>query len=563
VVATIKVVVTLVFLAVTNTHANLPARLDQLIHNFDGYTGALVFIGLWIFCIAGLVETAFLSRTWLRLLFGLPIIAATLVGFSYERVAGVEINYDSLAILLEAVAHVGDALVFHAAQITIAAAVCLVGFLALVFPPGIGPESSGQRPTRLARLHPRLQPVAAAAPFVLILGLALVRGGYGTAGLPIQHKVASLFLMIEASERFAPRVERNAVELPLDPERQDPTHVVLIFEESLRGDYIDLNNERGTTPRLLTYRDSIVNFGRASSGSNCSAGSNLIIRTGARPESLREMLGTNPYLWSYASRAGFRTVYIEAQAGEGRLHNRMSLHEQSLIDEFIYADGDSRLERDLAALEVLNRRLQSDTPHFIYFLKAGLHFPFEDSYPPSAARFRPHMQSGYVVRDRELLVNSYKNAVSWAIDSFLEQLFETADLDNAVLVYTSDHGQNLLDNGRELTHCSTVEPSPYEGLVPILVATRRAEWRAEFEGTAQRNAHRTSHFNLFPTLLVLFGYEREPVRARYGASLLDPITERYGFVSGIVSEYRLSLGPRGRLEMNLIPEGILRGTAER
>jgi len=44
-----------------------------------------------------------------------------------------------------------------------------------------------------------------------------------------------------------------------------------------------------------------------------------------------------------------------------------------------------------------------------------------------------------------------------------------------------------------------------------------------------------SHFEVFPTLLVLMGYDAESVRKRYHISLFDPIDTPLGYTSGSIT----------------------------
>ena len=73
--------------------------------------------------------------------------------------------------------------------------------------------------------------------------------------------------------------------------------------------------------------------------------------------------------------------------------------------------------------------------------------------------------------------------------------------------------------------------------------------------------NRTSHFNLFATLLVLFGYDRDQVAAHHEPSLLDAITTSYGFTSGMITPSpRLVVGPRRQqAPLHRIPRAILDG----
>lgn len=92
----------------------------------------------------------------------------------------------------------------------------------------------------------------------------------------------------------------------------------------------------------------------------------------------------------------------------------------------------------------------------------------------------------------------------------------------------------------------------------MLAVADRPDWRCRFGQGAVQNLNRTSHFNLFSTLLAFFGYQREQVATRFEPSLLDPIEAEYRFTTGLVTESpRLVVGPRTRLPMHRIPREVL------
>jgi glucan phosphoethanolaminetransferase (alkaline phosphatase superfamily) len=125
---------------------------------------------------------------------------------------------------------------------------------------------------------------------------------------------------------------------------------------------------------------------------------------------------------------------------------------------------------------------------------------------------------------RERLVNSYKNSVRYNVDGFFRELLQ-GDFRNAAIIYTSDHGLSLLDHDNVLTHCNSVDPHEFEGLVPLLALSGDSELQGRFLEAALINRDRASHFQIFPTLLELLGFDRAEVRAAYGAGLLEALAE--------------------------------------
>jgi glucan phosphoethanolaminetransferase (alkaline phosphatase superfamily) len=102
------------------------------------------------------------------------------------------------------------------------------------------------------------------------------------------------------------------------------------------------------------------------------------------------------------------------------------------------------------------------------------------------------------------------------------------------LIYTSDHGQDLHERGNPglNTHCGG-DPVEEEGLVPLVViqgsALKTPDWQAQWAA----NKDRSSHYNIFPTLLQVMGYDLASVEAVYGkplsVSTADEFTFNYRF----------------------------------
>jgi hypothetical protein len=237
-------------------------------------------------------------------------------------------------------------------------------------------------------------------------------------------------------------------------------------------------------------------------------------------------------------------VYIDAQLADGHLQNGMTLIERGEIDELVQF-GDAPIpERDARAARALAALVRDGRRSFALVTKWGSHFPFARNYPPEAGHYAPALGPDEPIgADRERLLNAYRNSVRWTTDAFFEQLL-AEDLGSSVVLYTSDHGQNLLDRG-VVTHCSSSDPHPLEGVVPLLVWAGPPELRARFAAAASRKLDRATHFEIFPTILELLGFAPPGVQERYGRSLLsanaahdEPRAFSYGPIIGLTGEPR-------------------------
>jgi len=119
-------------------------------------------------------------------------------------------------------------------------------------------------------------------------------------------------------------------------------------------------------------------------------------------------------------------------------------------------------------------------------------------------------------------------------------------MSNATIVYTSDHGQDLHERGNpgKNTHCGGENANIEEGLVPLVVITDGHQSEQDWQKNLQNNFQSSSHYMIFPTLLVLMGYQKNDVRKIYGATLLDQANDPYTF--NILFNARLGKKPKWR-----------------
>ncbi len=224
----------------------------------------------------------------------------------------------------------------------------------------------------------------------------------------------------------------------------------------------------------------------------------------------------------------------------------MSRKERRQIDSFEQFDdieavqrSDSFVRKDQVAAERLRTLLKMKKPQFIIVNKAGAHAPYEEKYPVSETKFTPVMALGEAIHtglSKQKLINSYRNAVMWSTDAFFSKLLaENYRLENAVVLYTGDHGQNLLDKGAS-THCGSKISLSVMALVPLFFITDNAELHQWLAKAAGRNHNKASHFNIFPTLLTIMGYQKQDVEYEYDPSLDEKLSgERYWFTGNLLT----------------------------
>jgi len=317
-------------------------------------------------------------------------------------------------------------------------------------------------------------------------------------------------------------------------------HIVLIVDESVRGDVLQLNRpDLDNTPYLASKK--LINYGVAVSGANCSFASRVMLRFGLRRSDFGDSgikdIYNRPSVWKYAARAGYRTTVIEAREGQRGFY--MQGNEAPFINNYVEVSESASNYRDVLIADRLKKELQDPRPSFILVNKFGTHSPYDSAFPPLyhgvhkkmvtqrelvKEKFRDRTEledRAEFERERDALRVAYGNAVLWSVDGFFSKLRDGMDLRNVLMIYTSDHGQSLMDGGQRLSHCSDGTAQVGEGLVPLVAMTGVPDINAALTKAAALGKNQYSHFEIFPTLLRSMGYARNWVAREYGPSLFD------------------------------------------
>jgi glucan phosphoethanolaminetransferase (alkaline phosphatase superfamily) len=315
-----------------------------------------------------------------------------------------------------------------------------------------------------------------------------------------------------------------------EAESRPVNNVVFIIDESVRGDHLSLNGyHRVTTPYLevMAAQGLIANWGIASSAAACSIQSNQAMMMGlsALPDP-ENQIHTNATIFQYAKAMGYETHYLDAQVNH--LWNGMTAADLTAVDHWIRRRDLSRdNDVDFLAADYIANVTRDSVGHFIVVNKYGVHFNYNSIYPPEATVWTP-VTTGKQYDDPVEVINTYDNAILYNVDTFFRRLLpDLNDLNQTVFLYTSDHGQTLLQDGETWLHCGNTRN---EAIVPLLLISP--------EPYDVDPEYRASHFNIFATLLDLMGVP-ETMRLRdYPLSLLRATsadsTDRY-FLGGVIN----------------------------
>ncbi len=324
------------------------------------------------------------------------------------------------------------------------------------------------------------------------------------------------------SELFAPSFERDIVEPIPDTKRSEirKKNIILIVEETGRGDHFSVNGyHRKTTPYLeeLQATARIENYGVAVSGTTGSSPSGALLLTGMKLSDLPDRthaLQTLPTLFQYAKAMGYKTHFLDGQMTA--FWNGSTL-DQKYIDNWknakYFSDkAGNSWNVDLKIAEEIEKITNQSTGNFIWVWKRGMHYPYFDDFPEGKAIFVP-ISSAIQSRNanREELTNTYDNGMAYNVDIFFRQLMPIIERDStAVVIYTADHGESFLEDGKTRTHGGT---NWEQAAVPFITAGDLAK--------SFRKDVPIMHEYVFPTILDLLEVPISARKHEYSLSLLD------------------------------------------
>lgn len=314
-----------------------------------------------------------------------------------------------------------------------------------------------------------------------------------SATLSAAGKVAKPYLKRRKTVEIAGRVRQP----------DDLVVVLAIGESSRRANFSLYGYERQETNPALAAIDGLhLLNGRARRGSTLDALPEILERDGITLPQIVSRLGipTACYV-NY-------TLYENCvEPGETKVTD--CGHGGKCYDE----DVVPLLERDLAAY-------RSGQRFVVLHLGGGSHGPtYVDRHPPEFVRFEPSCREADVANGCSLeeLYNAYDNTILY-VDFVLGEVISRLEASGApyVLIYLSDHGESLLEEGRMFHGMPPgVALPPEQAEVPLIVKSSipiRIDQRPEYRQQ-----------EVFDTVLDLFGIETTSIET--GPGFIERVDE--------------------------------------
>ncbi|HBT79048.1 MAG TPA: hypothetical protein DEA67_02545 [Selenomonas sp.] len=169
--------------------------------------------------------------------------------------------------------------------------------------------------------------------------------------------------------------------------------------------------------------------------------------------------------------AGYRTVWLSNQEPSGIYGNvphayaeRCSEYEFTTIEgSHIHQNGP-----DENILPLLDRHIQMPAEKNFYVLHLmGAHAQYTKRYPQAFSHFDADDENGKNEAQKQARA-AYDNAVLYD-DRILDQIIERFENEDAILIFVSDHGEDVYDDGEHIGHYPNGSLHQFE--IPMLIWT--------------------------------------------------------------------------------------------
>ena len=271
-----------------------------------------------------------------------------------------------------------------------------------------------------------------------------------------------------------------------------PEVYVMVVGETARAHNFSLYGYPRNTNPLLSKTPGIKAFPNVTTQSNTTHKSVPMLLSAASAEDFERLFHEKGILAAFKE-AGFHTVFISNQLPN---HSFIDfLGEQADEHYFLKKEDASQgnhYDEDLLQKldEILPMADASSSAHyryrklFVVLHSYGSHFNYQERYPRSFAYFKPDSKSEAKPENRRDLLNAYDNTIRYT-DYILHGIIERLqkwegvqtktdgvyDQPTSAMLYTSDHGENIFDDGRCLFLHAAPKASDYELHVPFIIWT--------------------------------------------------------------------------------------------
>jgi lipid A ethanolaminephosphotransferase len=284
--------------------------------------------------------------------------------------------------------------------------------------------------------------------------------------------------------------------------------VVMVVGETVRADHFSLNGyARETNPRLRSER--VINFPDFwSCGTSTARSLPCMFSHYSRAEFDPEKAKAADNALDVLKRAGVSILWRDNNSNSKHVAGRVEYQVYLTNKTNPVCDVECRDEGMLSGLQdYIDRHPVGDI--LIVLHQMGNHGPaYYRRYPPAFEKFTPACKTNDLGGcSREQIVNAYDNAILYTdffLSKVIELLKQNDDGFETAMLYVSDHGESLGENGLYLHGLPYFLAPDAQKHVPCVMWFGRNFDPQSLSSIQSKRMEPLSHDNIFSTLLGLF-----------------------------------------------------------
>lgn len=243
-------------------------------------------------------------------------------------------------------------------------------------------------------------------------------------------------------------------------------YVLIVGETSRAENWSLYGYDRETTPNL--EKDSgVVYYQDALTQSNTTHKSVPIILSAASAENFDVIYQQKSIIEAFKE-VGFTAVFLSNQAPN---HSFTEYFDDEADYKETFRSGyDGVNNLDEILLPRLEHYIDSVKGNlFVVMHTYGSHFNYKERYPETFSKYKPDNVTDIKKEYKDILVNAYDNSILYT-DYFLHNIIQILQKtgSSSTFLYTSDHGEDILDDSRNRFLHASPNPTFYQLRIPMI-----------------------------------------------------------------------------------------------
>ncbi len=260
-------------------------------------------------------------------------------------------------------------------------------------------------------------------------------------------------------------------------------YVIFVLGESETRNHMQIYgyNLKNTPLAVKRYeRGELFKFNDVIACANDTSAAMKLIFTFAEKKDSDELWYTNSNIFDIVRSAGYHTAWISNQSPIGWLGNLDKIYAER-CDEKYFTEKSSKknttlLSRDFdgVLLPILDNFIsQAQNKNFYVLHLYGSHVVYNERYPAEFSKFTAADEDKPTETAKQAAAE-YDNAILYT-DFILDEIFKRFEDKNALIIYISDHGEEVYENGRNFAGHSVEEIGNLSMIeTPMLVWTSKS-----------------------------------------------------------------------------------------